>query len=44
MATGEKPSNVFQVSVGAARAVALSIRRAVKLADGVGAVRAFKDL
>ncbi len=44
MATGEKPSNVFQVSVGAARAVALSIRRAVKLADGLGAVRAFKDL
>jgi len=44
LATGEKPSNSFQVGVAAARAVAASIRRAVKLADGLGAVTAFKDL
>jgi hypothetical protein len=44
LATGEKPSNLFQVGVAAARAVAASIRRAVKLADGLGAVTAFKDL
>ena len=44
LATGEKTSNVFQVGVAAARAVAISIRRAVKVAESLGGVPAFKDL
>jgi L-aminopeptidase/D-esterase-like protein len=34
MATGRRPSNVFQVGAAAAEAVAMSIRRAVRLAQG----------
>ncbi len=34
LATGEKPSNVFQVGAAAAEAVAASIRRAVTGGEG----------
>ncbi len=44
LATGERPSNVFQVGAGAAEVVAMSIRRAVKMAEGLGGAPALKDL
>lgn len=39
LATGHKETNVFQVGVAAAEAVSASIRRAVRVARGVGGVR-----
>ena len=43
LATGERPSNVFQVGAAAAEAVAMSIRRAVRVAEGLGGAPALKD-
>jgi L-aminopeptidase/D-esterase-like protein len=44
LATGERPSNVFQVGAAAAEAVAMSIRKAVTVAEGLGGAPAVKDL
>ena len=44
LATGERPSNVFQVGAAAAEAVATSIRKAVTVAEGLGGALAAKDL
>jgi L-aminopeptidase/D-esterase-like protein len=44
LATGERPSNVFQVGAAAAEAVATSIRKAVTVAEGMGTAPAVKDL
>ena len=44
MATGKKATNVFQVGVAAAEVVAMSIRRAVREAKGLGGVPAVADL
>jgi L-aminopeptidase/D-esterase-like protein len=44
LATGERPSNVFQVGAAAAEAVAMSIRRAVRVAEGIGGAPAVKDI
>lgn len=44
LSTGVHESNVFQVGAAAAEVVAASIRRAVKVATGVGGVRALADL
>jgi len=44
MATGKKPSNVFQIGAAAAEAVATSIRRAVRLAEGCEGIPSFADL
>ena len=44
LATGKKPGNVFQVGTAAADAVAKSIRRAVRVATGLGGVRSVADL
>jgi len=44
LATGTRQSNVFQVGAAAAEAVAMSIRRAVRVAWGLGGVPAVADL
>lgn len=44
LATGARQSNVFQVGVAAAEAVASSIRRAVRVARGLGGTPAVADL
>lgn len=44
LATGARPSNVFQVGAAAAETVAASIRRAVRVARGLGGVPAIRDL
>lgn len=44
LATGERPSNVFQIGAAAAEAVAMSIRRAVRLAEGLGGALSLKDI
>ncbi len=44
MATGRRTSNVFQVGVAAAEAVAASIRRAVRAAEGLGGAPSVADL
>ncbi len=44
MATGRMPGNVFQVGVAAADAVAASIRRAVRAAEGLGGALSVTDL
>ena len=44
LATGEKPANVFQMGAAAAEAVAKSIRRAVRVAEGVLGAPAVRDL
>jgi L-aminopeptidase/D-esterase-like protein len=44
LATGVKATNVFQVGVAAAEAVAASIRRAVRVAKGLGGVPSVGDL
>jgi L-aminopeptidase/D-esterase-like protein len=44
LATGQKASNVFQVGVAAAEAVAASIRRAVRAAESIGGVPSVLDL
>lgn len=44
LATGERPSNVFQVGSAAAEAVAASIRRAVTLAESLGGAPSVGDL
>jgi len=44
LATGARRSNVFQVGAAAAEAVAMSIRRAVRVAWGLGGVPALADL
>ncbi|MFH0914944.1 MAG: P1 family peptidase [bacterium] len=44
LATGERTGNIFQVGAAAAEAVAMSIRRAVRAADGLDGVPSFKDL
>lgn len=43
MATGRVPGSVFQVGIAAADAVAASVRRAVREAEGLGGVLALKD-
>ena len=43
MATGRRTSNVFQVGVAAAEAVAVSIRRAVRAAEGLGGAPSVTD-
>jgi L-aminopeptidase/D-esterase-like protein len=43
LATGRVAGNVFQVGVGAAEAVAVSVRRAVRLARGLGGVPGLAD-
>ncbi len=43
MATGRRTSNVFQVGVAAAEAVAVSIRRAVRAAEGLGGAPSVSD-
>ena len=44
LATGRRASNVFQVGVAAADAVAASIRRAVRAAEGLGGALSVTDL
>lgn len=44
LATGSRPSNVFQVGVAAAEVVAASIRRAVRIAKGCGGAPSVQDL
>jgi L-aminopeptidase/D-esterase-like protein len=44
LATGKKPSNVFQIGVAAAEAVAMSIRRAVRAARGIEGVPSVSQL
>jgi L-aminopeptidase/D-esterase-like protein len=44
MATGRRASNVFQVGVAAAEAVAASIRRAMRAAEGLGGAPSVSDL
>jgi len=44
MATGKVPGNVFQIGVAAADAVAASVRRAVRAAEGLGGALAVRDL
>jgi L-aminopeptidase/D-esterase-like protein len=44
LATGRRASNVFQVGVAAADAVAASIRRAVRAAEGLGGAVSVVDL
>lgn len=44
LATGARESNVFQVGAAAAEAVAMSIRRAVRVAEGLRGVPAVRDL
>jgi L-aminopeptidase/D-esterase-like protein len=44
LATGERATNVFQVGAAAAEAVALSIRRAVRAAKGLGGALSVSDL
>jgi L-aminopeptidase/D-esterase-like protein len=44
LASGERPSNVFQVGAAAAEAVAMSIRRAVRVAEGLGGAPSLADL
>lgn len=44
LATGDKPTNVFQVGVAAAEAVAASIRRAVRAATGMPGAPAVSEL
>ncbi len=44
MATGRRTSNVFQVGVAAAEAVAAGIRRAVRSAEGLGGAPSVSDL
>jgi L-aminopeptidase/D-esterase-like protein len=44
LATGDKTANVFQVGAAAAKAVAMSIRRAVRVAEGLEGVPSFADL
>jgi len=44
LAAGRKESNVFQVGAAAAEVVAASVRRAVRVAGGLGDATALKDL
>jgi L-aminopeptidase/D-esterase-like protein len=44
LATGKNPANVFQVGAAAAKAVAMSIRRAVRVAEGCAGAPSLKDL
>jgi L-aminopeptidase/D-esterase-like protein len=44
LATGRRLSNVFQVGAAASEAVAMSIRRAVRVAEGRADVPSLKDL
>lgn len=44
LATGDKAANTFQVGAAAAMAVAMSIRRAVRVAEGLDGVPSVKDL
>lgn len=44
LATGRRASNVFQVGAAAAEAVAASIRRAVRIAEGCPGAPALRDL
>jgi L-aminopeptidase/D-esterase-like protein len=44
LATGERPANVFQTGAAAAEAVARSIRRAVRAAEGLPGVPSVTDL
>jgi L-aminopeptidase/D-esterase-like protein len=44
LATRERPSTVFQVGTAAAEAVAMSIRRAVQVADGLGEALSVREL
>ena len=44
LATGRKETNVFQVGAAAAEVVALSIRRAVRVASGLGGVPSVSEL
>lgn len=44
LATGVKAGNAFQVGAAAAEAVAMSIRRAVRLAEGLGGVPSVTDV
>jgi L-aminopeptidase/D-esterase-like protein len=44
MATGRKLSNVFQIGAAASEAVAMSVRRAVRVAEGREGVPSLKDL
>jgi L-aminopeptidase/D-esterase-like protein len=44
LATGRRPGNIFQVGAAAAEAVARSIRRAVRMAEGLGGVPSVADL
>jgi L-aminopeptidase/D-esterase-like protein len=44
LATGGRAGNVFQVGVAAAEAVASSIRRAVRAAEGIEGVPSVSDL
>jgi L-aminopeptidase/D-esterase-like protein len=44
LATGKKTANVFQVGAAAAKAVAMSIRRAVRVAEGCAGAPSLKDL
>lgn len=44
LATGERPSNVFQVGAAASEAVAASIRRAVRIAEGCPEAPSLTDI
>jgi L-aminopeptidase/D-esterase-like protein len=44
LATGRRPSNVFQMGVAAAEVVAASIRRAVRIAEGSPGAPSITDL
>jgi L-aminopeptidase/D-esterase-like protein len=44
LATGRREANVFQVGAAAAEAVAMSIRRAVRAASGLGGVPSLSEL
>jgi L-aminopeptidase/D-esterase-like protein len=44
LATGRRPGNIFQVGAAAAEAVARSIRRAIRAAEGLGGAPSVADL
>ena len=44
LATGRRPSNVFQIGAAAAEVVALSVRRAVRIARGRQGIPSVGDL
>ena len=44
LATGKKRSNIFQIGAAAAEAVAMSIRRAVRVAEGREGIPSIEDL